>query len=362
MARDITPYTNQIRKAVYGREVRAAIVSSLEVINDDNNKYDGIKKEVTEARDETVDTCSRAISAIARAEDLIDSAEQTNQMLGETLDDAITEESSLSRTIDSARSVNGEIHEIAERAEEAATTAENAATAADALRTELLSDKESGAFDGATFTPSVSEGGELSWTNDKGKANPPSVNIKGPKGDTPVLDAVAIGNLMYPVGSIYISVNSVDPGTVFGGIWERIKDRFLLSAGDSYVAGSTGGSANASLPSHTHSVSGTGASAGAHTHSVSGTAASAGAHTHSMNNIWSNGSGSSSAYTMSSSRTLTTRSTASAGAHTHSVSGTAASAGAHTHSVTGTAAANGVDATGKNMPPYLSVYVWKRTA
>lgn len=36
--------------------------------------------------------------------------------------------------------------------------------------------------DGATFTPSVSADGTLSWTNDKGLGNPPSVNIKGPAG------------------------------------------------------------------------------------------------------------------------------------------------------------------------------------
>lgn len=37
---------------------------------------------------------------------------------------------------------------------------------------------------GATFTPNVNENGDLSWTNDKGLANPPTINIKGPKGDT----------------------------------------------------------------------------------------------------------------------------------------------------------------------------------
>lgn len=40
--------------------------------------------------------------------------------------------------------------------------------------------------DGATFTPAVAEDGTLSWTNDKGLDNPAPVNIKGPKGDTPV--------------------------------------------------------------------------------------------------------------------------------------------------------------------------------
>lgn len=38
--------------------------------------------------------------------------------------------------------------------------------------------------DGTTFTPSVSAAGDLSWTNDGGKANPAPVNLKGPQGDT----------------------------------------------------------------------------------------------------------------------------------------------------------------------------------
>lgn len=41
-----------------------------------------------------------------------------------------------------------------------------------------------GGRDGVTFTPSVSEDGNLSWTNDGGLANPQTVNLKGPKGDT----------------------------------------------------------------------------------------------------------------------------------------------------------------------------------
>lgn len=46
----------------------------------------------------------------------------------------------------------------------------------------------------------------------------------------------------YPVGSIYLSVNSTNPGTIFGGTWEQIKDRFLLACGSTYSNGSTGGS------------------------------------------------------------------------------------------------------------------------
>ena len=43
----------------------------------------------------------------------------------------------------------------------------------------LLEARDAGEFDGATFTPYVDESGNLSWTNDKGRDNPATVNIKG---------------------------------------------------------------------------------------------------------------------------------------------------------------------------------------
>lgn len=51
----------------------------------------------------------------------------------------------------------------------------------------------------------------------------------GEKGETG-----SIKNLLdrtYPVGSIYMSVNSTEPSTLFGGTWERLKGRFLIGAG-----------------------------------------------------------------------------------------------------------------------------------
>lgn len=61
----------------------------------------------------------------------------------------------------------------------------------------------------------------------------------------------------YPVGSIYMSVNNISPETFFCGTWEQIKDVFLLSAGDTYKAGATGGEAEhiltvAEMPKHSH--------------------------------------------------------------------------------------------------------------
>lgn len=49
-------------------------------------------------------------------------------------------------------------------------------------------------------------------------------------------------NMVYPVGSIYMSVNEVNPTTLFGGTWEKIEDRFLLGTSSSRRAGDTGGS------------------------------------------------------------------------------------------------------------------------
>ena len=61
----------------------------------------------------------------------------------------------------------------------------------------------------------------------------------------------------YPVGSIYMSVNNINPAEFFGGTWEQIKDRFLLACGSTYKNGATGGEATHKLtinemPSHNH--------------------------------------------------------------------------------------------------------------
>lgn len=67
-----------------------------------------------------------------------------------------------------------------------------AAAEAESVAQSVKDDADSGAFDGedgedgadgATFTPSVSENGVISWTNDKGLPNPPERNITGPSGE-----------------------------------------------------------------------------------------------------------------------------------------------------------------------------------
>lgn len=119
-----------------------------------------------------------------------------------------------------------------------------------------------------------------------------------------------------------------------------------VERGHGYLPAGSGGAGYQGL-AFTASRSWTGAtsSAGAHSHTI--TVNNGGAHSH-------------------------TASSATTGAHTHTVSGTAASAGAHTHTMTvGSAGAHthtvtvantGSGQAHSNMPPYLAVNMWRRTA
>lgn len=137
-------------------------------------------------------------------------------------------------------------------------------------------------------------------------------------------------DLLYPVGSIYMSVNNVSPQSFLGGIWERIQDRFLLAAGSTYSPGATGGEAAHTLtvnefPLHDHEETSlaTGYSGWAETQIKAFS-------THIPYN--------SEHYT----------------ATAKSVKAATVSANAKTYGTGGGAAHN-------NMPPYLAVYMWKRT-
>ena len=64
-------------------------------------------------------------------------------------------------------------------------------------------------------------------------------------------------DIIYPIGSVYISVTSTNPKVLFGGEWTQIKDTFLLACGNSYANGATGGEAQHTLtvsemPNHAH--------------------------------------------------------------------------------------------------------------
>ena len=129
----------------------------------------------------------------------------------------------------------------------------------------------------------------------------------------------ALLDLVYPVGSVYISYNSASPAALFGGSWTQIQGRFLLAADSAHPAGSTGGEETVSLTAEQN---------GPHQHtglSVDGTTIAW---------AWpaiSLGSGNAGAITTSGT--------------TVPVSGSSGGGAPH-----------------NNMPPYMAVYMWQRTA
>ncbi len=145
----------------------------------------------------------------------------------------------------------------------------------------------------------------------------------------------------YPVGSYYISHNSTSPATLFGGTWTRINNEFLYCIGDNakkpdnssvnLSAGGTGGNATHKhttgdftlkiehIPSHSHKTS-----------SDSGYYAWGGVH----QNLIAAGDGWSNSL---------------ANVNTSSVGG----GQPHNHGDTGSSS---------NIPPYVAVYCWRRTA
>ena len=149
----------------------------------------------------------------------------------------------------------------------------------------------------------------------------------------------AILQYVYPVGAIYISTVSTSPKTLFGfGPWTRIKDTFLLGAGDSYSAGSTGGESEHALtvdeiPSHKHTA--TTSEDGSHTHTIG-----------SDQDVAYNSSGK-------------CRSVHKAETGASYYDGSTGTSGGHTHAVTVKNTGGGL--AHNNMPPYLAVYIWKRT-
>lgn len=187
---------------------------------------------------------------------------------------------------------------------------------------------------------------------------------------------------LYPVGSIYISFNSTDPSTLFGGTWQRLKDTFLLANGDSYAPNTTGGSATktigvSNLPAHNHSVNASG------NHYHSGSTAWVGNHSHTRGTmnitgtftntddqyatgafyVTSDYSGTDRGddrtrqwvYGFDASRSWTGEVSWN-GSHYHTFDTSAN--GNHTHTTNNTGGGLPLNI----MPPYQTVYMWKRTA
>ena len=176
-------------------------------------------------------------------------------------------------------------------------------------------------YDNATNTL-VGSGSVVSIANHSSDTLSMSFESKQIYHTVPLIDRI------YPIGAIYLSVNSVNPSLFIGGTWVQLKDRFLLGSGDTYSAGSTGGSATVTLTS---------AQSGVPAHS----------HQYSDYNT---------TYTLK----TTNRKPGTSTAVAYGTSLTAGG-GATTRTSQNNTTANASQAH-ENMPPYMAVYMWKRTS
>ena len=167
-------------------------------------------------------------------------------------------------------------------------------------------------------------------------------------------DLSDIWKVIYPVGSLYMSVNNTNPSTLFGGTWSMLTGGYVLKTIDSGTGGSTNSAGNTGSTILTAAQSGL----RAHYHTPGTLSASSdGAHSHtgfyhlapmSGNNGYPlcefNASGASASMTI----------TNNTGAHTHPITGA-------TEYNTNENATEGHNHTA-GMPQNIGVYVWKRTA
>lgn len=144
-------------------------------------------------------------------------------------------------------------------------------------------------------------------------------------------------DMIYPIGSIYISTQNRNPSLYFGGVWEQIEDRFLLASGQNYNIGTTGGVASVTLTANQSGIR-------AHGHGM--------AHTHNHRHQvagkeWSTGSGSESGRITTANRSV-------------GYKYTDYNAQASSKSTTDNNTASDATEAHNNMPPYLVVSVWER--
>ena len=191
----------------------------------------------------------------------------------------------------------------------------------------------------------------------------------------------AIGKLMYPVGSIYMSANNTDPGELFGGTWERWgKGRVPVGLNESdtdfATSEKTGGAkthtlTTAQIPSHNHSIG--------HTHTTpNSTTTSNGWHGHTtaattltnpikvsgttigwatLNQAGTNRGGMTSTVRENINISIPSLSVNGAGSHTHTVNGVTTNS--QSTSTSGNAGSGNAH---NNLQPYITCYMWKRTA
>lgn len=130
---NIQPYIDQILNAVYGEEVRSSIVNALEKVNDDNNSYADLKKEVIAAKDavdEDVDAVQQKLNAASTALTNLQNATSAANTAKTNLQNATSTANTAKSNLTNATSIANTAKSNVEAATNAAKTAiSNANTA-----------------------------------------------------------------------------------------------------------------------------------------------------------------------------------------------------------------------------------------
>ena len=112
----------------------------------------------------------------------------------------------------------------------------------------------------------IGEKGDVGEQGPQGLTGPQGIQgvqgEKGEKGDTGgIYTKAEMLDIFYPVGSIYMAYNHTDPSTLFGGTWVRIENAFLYATtADGVIDGTVKGESEHTLtvdemPSHNHNIS-----------------------------------------------------------------------------------------------------------
>ena len=132
---NIQPYIDQILNAVYGEEVRSSIVNAIEKVNDDNNSYADLKKEVIAAKDavdKDVDAVQQKLNAASTALTNLQNATSTANTAKTNLQNATGTANTAKANLTNATSTANTAKSNVEAATNAANTAIRNANAAKA--------------------------------------------------------------------------------------------------------------------------------------------------------------------------------------------------------------------------------------